>query len=56
MKTVEIVESFDAYPNGKTKVPFRAGETPEVSNDFADLITGKGHAVEKAGTKKDDVT
>lgn len=45
MKTVRISEGFHAYPNGK-KRDFAEGETPELSNDFADLIVGKGLATE----------
>ena len=48
MKTVKILESFEGWPTGKAPVNYVAGEEVEVSNDFADLITGKGHAKEVA--------
>lgn len=57
MKTVEIVESFTGYP-GKHEQQFTAGKTVEVSDAFADLIVGKGHArlptKAAAAAKKDD--
>ena len=45
MKTVRIMEGFHAYPNGKRR-DFSVGDEPELANDFADLIVGKGLAVE----------
>lgn len=48
MKTVKILENFEGWPTGKAPVNYAAGEEVEVSNDFADLITGKGHAKEVA--------
>jgi len=41
MKTVHITEPFAGYPNGK-KREFTKGEELELSNDYADLIVGKG--------------
>lgn len=46
MKTVVITESFEGYPNGK-KVAFAAGEELTLSDAYADLIVGKGHARHK---------
>lgn len=46
MKTVRILETFDGYPNGTDEERFVAGETPTLSDDFADLIVGKGLAKE----------
>lgn len=43
MTTVEIVESFTGYP-GKAPVHFAKGDRPTVSDSFAELIIGKGHA------------
>lgn len=40
MKTVEILSPFTGYPNGK-KRDFVAGETPELANDYAELLIGK---------------
>lgn len=48
MKTVKILENFEGWPTGKAPVNYVAGEEVEVSNDFADLIVGKGHAKEVA--------
>lgn len=45
MRSVHILEPFTGYPSGK-KRDFDIGEEPEVPNDFADLIVGKGHARE----------
>lgn len=50
MKTVEIMAGFTGYPNGKDKRHFAKGESPELANDFADLIVGKGLAREKPAT------
>jgi hypothetical protein len=47
MKTVVIKEAFSAYPNEKLR-HFEAGEEIEVSDEFGDLILGKGLAREKA--------
>lgn len=61
MKTVRILEGFHAYPNGKRR-EFAAGDEPELANDFADLLVGKGLADEvketarKGGTKPDPET
>ena len=44
MKTVHITEPFTGYPNGKDKRDFAVGEEPELSNEYADLIVGKGLA------------
>lgn len=46
MKSVEITVGFTGYPSGK-KRHFAKGETPELANDYADLIVGKGLAREK---------
>lgn len=50
MRTVRITESFSGFPQGgkegEKPVLFTAGEEVEVSNTFADLIVGKGHARE----------
>ncbi len=43
MKTVEIIESFEGYPEGR-KVVFAIGETPSLPDEFADLIIEKRHA------------
>lgn len=57
MKTVQITETFTGYPNDKKRV-FVEGEEPDLSDEYADLIVGKGHARLKPGpkpeTKKDD--
>ena len=45
MKTVRIKEAFTGYPGGKRR-DFAIGEEPELPNEFADLIIGKGHAEE----------
>ena len=50
MKTVEITAGFTGYPNGKDKRHFAKGETPELSDVFADLIVGKGLARENPAT------
>lgn len=42
MKTIHITEAFAGYPNGKNKRDFAVGEEPELSNEYADLIVGKG--------------
>jgi hypothetical protein len=47
MKTVVIDAGFTGYPAGK-KRHFAIGEEPELSNEFADLIIGKGLAHEPA--------
>ena len=52
MKTVEIVRTFDGYPTGKDERRFTAGEQPELSNDYADLIIAKGLAREAKATTK----
>lgn len=46
MKTVRITETFDGYPNDKDERRFSAGDEPELSDKFADLIIGKGLAKE----------
>lgn len=46
MKTVEITEDFDGYPTGKDERRFTAGERPELSNAYADLLIAKGLARE----------
>lgn len=46
MKTVKVLENFEGWPTGTAPVNYVAGEEVEVSNDFADLIVGKGHAKE----------
>ena len=47
MKTIEILEDFEGYPSGKRRA-FKKGETVEVAEPFADLVTSpeKGHAKE----------
>lgn len=50
MKTVKVLENFEGWPTGKAPVNYVAGDEVEVSNDFADLIIGKGHAKEVAST------
>lgn len=52
MKTVEIVRTFDGYPTGKDERRFTAGEQPELSNDYADLLIAKGLAREARATTK----
>ena len=47
MKTVEITQTFTGYPNEKDKRVFTEGEEAELSNDYADLVIGKGLAREK---------
>lgn len=48
MKTIHVTETFDGYPQGgkagEKPRRFLAGETAEVSDAFADLVAGKGHA------------
>lgn len=44
MKTVRILEDFEGWPTGKAPVRYAKGEEVKVSNAFADLIVGKGHA------------
>lgn len=43
---VRIVEDFTGYPDGTdaSRRLFRAGETPELPDTFAELIVAKGHA------------
>lgn len=47
MKTVEIVEPFTGYPEGRRRA-FAAGETlsvpDDVPADYAELIVAKKHA------------
>lgn len=45
MRMIHILEPFTGYPSGK-KRDFEKGDEPEVPNDFADLVVGKGHARE----------
>lgn len=47
MKTVRILFDFTGYPGGVETV-FRAGETPALDDDYADLLCGpaKGLAEE----------
>lgn len=45
MKTVEVIEPFTGYPDGKER-SFRVGEEANLPDDFADLIVAKGHARE----------
>ncbi|MCP1200054.1 hypothetical protein [Notoacmeibacter sp. MSK16QG-6] len=53
MKKVVIREGFTGYPTDKGGAThFKAGETVSVSDEFAELIIGKGHA-KAAETKKD---
>lgn len=52
MKTVTILSDFSSYPNGKDERAFREGETPELSNEHADLLIAKGLAKETKGTTK----
>ncbi|ACL58948.1 hypothetical protein [Methylobacterium nodulans] len=51
MKTVKILESFEGWPTGQAPVRYVAGQQVEVSNEFADLIVGKGHAKEVISAK-----
>ena len=46
MKTVHITEAFTGYPHGKDKRDFAKGEETEVSNEYAELLVGKGLARE----------
>ena len=46
MKTIHVTEAFTGYPNGKDKREFALGEEPELSNEYAGLIVGKGLARE----------
>lgn len=46
MKTVQIIEPFTGYPNGKDKRDFVVNEEPELSNEYADLLIGKDLARE----------
>ncbi|WP_132254737.1 hypothetical protein [Methylobacterium segetis] len=48
MKTVRILSDFDSYPNGKDRRSFLRGEEPELSNEHADLLIGKGLAEDTA--------
>ncbi|KMO20383.1 hypothetical protein [Methylobacterium platani] len=48
MKTVKIIETFDAYPTGRALKTYAKGDELEVSDEFGDLIIGKGHAREVA--------
>jgi hypothetical protein len=41
-ESVEITKGFTGYPNGKNKRHFAKGESPELSNDYADLLVEKG--------------
>ena len=52
MKTVEILSDFSSYPNGKDERAFKTGEEPELSNEHADLLIGKGLAREKGANAK----
>lgn len=55
MKTVKILSTFDGYPSGakegSRRVTYREGDELELSNDFADLVIGKGLAREIAAEK-----
>ncbi|KRE02597.1 hypothetical protein ASE61_15075 [Bosea sp. Root670] len=53
MKTIEILSTFDGYPQG-TKQRFVAGAKPTVESDYADLLVGKGLARELADEVKPD--
>lgn len=52
MKTVTILSDFSSYPNGKDERAFRTGEEPELSNEHADLLIGKGLARLKGSDAK----
>ncbi|WP_342152317.1 hypothetical protein [Methylorubrum sp. SB2] len=52
MKTVTILSDFSFYPNGKDERAFRTGEEPELSNEHADLLIGKGLARLKGSDAK----
>lgn len=52
MKTVVITSDFSSYPNGKDERAFRTGEEPELSNEHADLLIGKGLARLKGSDTK----
>lgn len=45
MKTVTILSDFDGYPDGE-KRRFVTGGTPTLDAAYADLLIGKGMAVE----------
>lgn len=53
MKTVQILSDFSSYPNGKDERAFRTGEEPELSNEHAELLIGKGLAKEVKATTKE---
>lgn len=46
MTEVEILESFTGFPDGTeaSATFYKKGAKPELADDFADLIVGKGHA------------
>lgn len=48
MKTIHILEDFEGYPHSapdkSKRQRFVKGEEIEVSDDFAALVIGKGHA------------
>lgn len=52
MKTVTILSDFSSYPNGKDERAFRTGEEPELSNEHAELLIGKGLARLKGSDAK----
>ncbi|SFL18601.1 hypothetical protein [Methylorubrum salsuginis] len=56
MKTVTILSDFSSYPNGKDERAFRTGEEPELSNEHADLLIGKGLARLKGSDAKPSTT
>ena len=51
MTPVEILETFDGYPDGE-KVRFQAGTKTEVAADYAALLIQKGLAKEPEATAR----
>lgn len=46
MTEVEILESFTGFPDGTeaSATFYKKGAKPELADEFAELIVGKGHA------------
>ena len=43
MKTVEFIGDFEIYPDGVQPVRVVAGQSLEVSDEYAELLAAKGH-------------
>jgi hypothetical protein len=58
VKTIIILEDFTGYPQGakqgSLRQEFEKGQEIEVTDAFAELVIGKGHAKEKAGGEAKD--